>query len=197
MIKGKHVTLRPMEHDDIEQIRQWRNSPHNAKHFAARDPISPEQQEKWFEAKSKSDQFLFLIILENNTQKRIGLTHLENINLKHRHDGWGIYIGELEYRKGIYATEATELILSYGFDYLNLNKIYGNTLPHNERGRRFHKRLGFNEEATFKNHYFLDGQYTDLIWIAQFQSDWKRRENTPKIHHEIYRKLKPTLSPAN
>ena len=179
MINGKFVTLRIIEKGDIEMIRKWRNSPELYSFFASRDFISQIQQENWFATKATAKDSLFLLIINNTTSEPIGMTHLESIDCRNRNAEWGIYIADPKDRVGIFATEAVYLLFNYVFDYLNLVKIYGNTLATNQRGRRFHKSVGFTEEAQFERHIFVDGDYVDLIWIALFRSTWndtKRKE---------------------
>ena len=106
----------------------------------------------------------------------IVMTLLESINHRNRNACWGIYIAETKYRKRFYAVESVILLFDYAFDYLNLYKIYGNTLDNNPRGRKFHRFIGFNEEAIFHKHIFVDGKYTDLIWISLFISDWEKKK---------------------
>lgn len=181
MIKGTYVTLKVMDSKDIEMVRCWKNSPENYEFFANRDFISDFRQNNWFEKKNKADNNLLLIIFNNNNMKPIGMTLLEDIDHRNRTACWGIYIAETEYRKRIFAVEAVYLLFNYGFDYLNLRKIYGNTLGNNLRGRKFHGSVGFREEAIFLKHIYIDGEYQDLIWICLFDEDWKIKR------HEIAR----------
>lgn len=44
------VVLRPLDHDDIEMLRVWRNDPENSLYIRKLDYISPENQEAWFES---------------------------------------------------------------------------------------------------------------------------------------------------
>ena len=173
MLKGTYVTLRVLERADIEQVRQWRNSPENYSFFANRDFISEARQEHWYASKVADSKDVRLMIVNNENSQSIGVTHLEDVNHRARNASWGIYIGDPAYRTKIYAAESVFLLLEYGFGYLNLHKIYGNTLATNKRGRAFHQFAGFKEEATFKDHVYADGRFQDLIWIAQMESGWR------------------------
>jgi len=177
MIIGKFVTLRIVEKGDIETIRKWKNSPDVYTNFANRNFVSAIQQENWFATQATNKNSLFLLIINNETSIPIGQIHLESIDHKNRNAIWGIYIGDPDFRTGYFAVEAVYLLFDYAFDYLNLRKIYGNTLETNSNGIKFHTSIGFTEEARFKHHIFVDGSYVDLIWIALFKNDWfKKRE---------------------
>ncbi|MBN1894425.1 GNAT family N-acetyltransferase [bacterium] len=187
MLEGKFVTLKILEKNEIEQVRQWRNTPELYRHFASRDFITEPQQDNWFQHKAAAKDSLFLMISHRKSGQRIGLTHLESISHRNQNACWGIYIALPQYRLGVLAKEAALLLFNYGFGYLNLHKIYGNTLAGNSRGRKFHRSIGFVEEAVFKEQVFLDGRFEDLIWIALFRSTWiqgKQKELEKLISEE-------------
>lgn len=186
MLKGKFVNLRILESSDIEIVRKWKNSPENYKYFANQDFISDSRQVEWFASKSKDVNALYLIIIDKKTSTPIGMTLLESIDHRNRNACWGIYIADIKYRKRIFAVESVYLLFDYAFNYLNLYKIYGNTLSFNERGRKFHQLIGFSEEATFKKHVFVNGQYADLIWICLFSSEWKEKKIGLKEYISTY-----------
>jgi len=175
MLVGKFVTLRIIVKSDAEMIRIWKNSPENYNYFANRNFVSDVKQENWISRKLVDSSGLYLIIIDNLAGTPIGMTLLEDIDHKNRNACWGIYISDLNYRKRIFALEATYLLLNYAFDYLNLYKIYGNTLKSNPKGRNFHQLMGFSEEAVFSKHVFVDGNYVDLLWISMFSNLWSRK----------------------
>jgi RimJ/RimL family protein N-acetyltransferase len=175
MLLGKYVTLRVIQSSDAEMVRAWKNSPDNYNYFANRDFITDVQQEIWVQSILNNSNCLYLIIVDNETKTSIGMTLLEDINLKNRNAVWGIYIASLNFRKKIYSVEASLLILNYAFNYLNLYKIYGNTLDCNTKGMKFHEFIGFEKEAIFEKHVFLDGKYSNLIWISLFTEYWPNK----------------------
>jgi len=186
MLIGTHVYLKVIDKSDVEIVRAWKNSPDVYNYFANRDFISDARQQEWYNSINKNSSSLYLIIYEKENDTPIGMTLLESINSRNRNAIWGIYIGEMKFRKKIYATEATFLILNYAYDYLNMLKISGNTLSNNERGRRFHEFIGFGEEATFHRHIYAEGKYLDLIWISMFLENWESKKHKMKKYIEEY-----------
>lgn len=176
MLVGKFVKLRVMEKTDAETVRSWKNSPENYSYFANRNFISDLKQDKWISDRLVDNSSLYLIIIDKETDIPIGMTLLEDIDYKNRNSCWGIYIANLKYRRHIFALEATYLLFNYAFDYLNLFKIYGNTLSSNPKGRMFHQKIGFTEEAVFSKHVFVDGGYSDLLWISLFVDSWNKKK---------------------
>ena len=66
---------------------------------------------------------------------------------------------------------ASNLIINYGFNELNLNKIYLNVLSKNERAIKFYKKIGFKHEGTIKQHLYMYSEYYDLEWYAIIRGD--------------------------
>ena len=65
-------------------------------------------------------------------------THLESIKI-------AVFIGESENRNKGYGVEALNLLIRYGFDYLNLNNIMLSVYSFNENAINCYKKVGFKE----------------------------------------------------
>ena len=108
-----------------------------------RDSVTIESEKEYLEKHAK-DEATFGII-ELKTDKLLGSIGLENIDYISRKATLGIFIGEKETRNKGYGTEAIQLILDYGFNYLNLNNIKLDVLSFNERAIACYKKCGFKE----------------------------------------------------
>jgi|APSaa5957512535_1039671.scaffolds.fasta_scaffold26338_4 RimJ/RimL family protein N-acetyltransferase len=172
MLKGNSVILTRAGTDDSELLYKWRSDPTIYKNFANQDELNFDHHKKWFE--KNSDNYYFII--SDLKGQALGLTLLENIDLRNRRCFWGVYIAEKRHRGQGYAHDASKLALKFGFEYLNLNKIYGTTLSINERGRQFHENLGFKEEAVLSEFCFFKGVYNDLIYISIKKDDLKKND---------------------
>jgi RimJ/RimL family protein N-acetyltransferase len=140
ILKGKYVSLKLIQQEDIELIRIWRNSRDVSKYFVFRGYISEEQQEKWFEEVSKSGtDYFFLIIVDNEP---IGLTEIKNIDWNLRVGESGIFIAKKEHRNSLVSFETSLLKLDFAFYELNLNRIKGQILESNKRALRYNKWFG-------------------------------------------------------
>lgn len=72
-------------------------------------------------------------------------------------------IGEPDARGHGYAKEATALWIRYGFELLDLRKIYLDTLDTNLRNIRLNESLGFVVEGILRNEILLDGCERDVL----------------------------------
>jgi [ribosomal protein S5]-alanine N-acetyltransferase len=62
--------------------------------------------------------------------------------------------------KGL-ATEAMRGALTYAFEGLHCHSIEANVNPENEASKKLLQKLGFVQEAYFRENYFFDGKFLD------------------------------------
>lgn len=84
----------------------------------------------------------------------------------------GIFIGDSNYRFNGYGREALNLLLDYGFNYLNLDNIYLEVISFNEIAINCYKNIGFRETYRYRENYLLNGKYYDTIYMKILKSDF-------------------------
>lgn len=184
---GKNVSVRFLSHDDYQSISFWGDNQENFNYFPNTNFLFDIKNPIWITRKLADKNGVYLVIVENKSQKIIGLTLLENIDFINKNACWGIYIYKDKFRKLAYSLESSFFIIDYAFSKFKLNKIYNNSLATNLRGRKFHKSLGFKEEAIFNNQIFIDGYYADLIWSSVNSDEWV--ENKDSLINKINKVL--------
>ncbi|WP_237028690.1 GNAT family N-acetyltransferase [Pedobacter steynii] len=142
------IFLRPLVIADAMTSFQWRNNPEVWKFtpFRPSDPVTPEIETKWLrEVLLREDEKRFAICL-TATKRYIG-----NVQLIHIAEGtaeFHIFIAETDcWGKGI-GSQATTLILDYGFNVLQLNKILLDVDQENFGAIAIYKKMGFRETET-------------------------------------------------
>ena len=73
-----------------------------------------------------------------------------------------------------YGTEAMSLLIKYGFNNLNLNRIGLDVFSFNERAIGSYKKLGFQEEGRIREDLFYDGEYHDAILMGLLKREFKK-----------------------
>lgn len=175
MIKGKKVGLRSVEKEDLSILRDWRNIVEFRKNFREVRELSLTDQEAWFDhlQKTKHINFMFTII-DLETQKPIGAAGLLYINWIIRSADFSFYIGDgNKYigNDGI-AKEAARLLIDYGFNNLNLNKIWMELYEFDkEKIEFFTKKFKFKQDALLRENCFENGKYWDSYIISLIKSD--------------------------
>lgn len=100
-----------------------------------------------------------------------GTISLKNINYIDKTAEYAIAIRKKYWGTGT-AKEATDKIIDYAFNKLNLEKVYLNVLASNVRANKFYNKYGFQLEGIFKKHIYVNGKYEDLNWYCIFKSDF-------------------------
>jgi RimJ/RimL family protein N-acetyltransferase len=95
--------------------------------------------------------------------------HLDNTR---RDAEVGYWLGKQYWRRGI-TKEALTLILDYGFNTLELVRIYAKVLYHNLPSIRLLQRAGFSYESRIRKSFFRDGNWFDELAFALSEEDFK------------------------
>ena len=71
-----------------------------------------------------------------------------------------------------YGTEAMRTMCRYGFEELNLNRIWLRVYDTNPRARKAYEKAGFVYEGTFRQAEYKHGRYIDVHVMSILKSDW-------------------------
>ena len=66
--------------------------------------------------------------------------------------------------------------LSYAFQDLKLQRLYGKAIVFNQKSIKFHKKLGFSFQDTLKEHFFDGKKNHDVIVFSLFNEGWINSE---------------------
>jgi RimJ/RimL family protein N-acetyltransferase len=173
-IEGTTINLCPPNTEHIDLYSKWMNTPETRKYARYEFPQIVEEVKKLFEPeKGAVKENIFFEIWHKNDEKPIGYTGLIRIRWFDRSAFLFYMIGELEYwGKGI-ATEAVTLVINYGFNELNLNKISAGIFEPNKASVRLVEKIGFKHELTLKNEIYIDGTYVDSLNYSILKKEWK------------------------
>lgn len=170
-LRAKNITLRELKIKDAEDMHEFITDKEISKSLIfMRYPYSSENMINFVE-NSWNDKINIHYAISNSADEYIGTVSLKNIEYVDRTAEYAIVIRKKFWGQKI-AYEATNKILFYGFNILNLNKIYLNVLANNNRAISFYEKYGFEKEGFFKKHIFHYGEYIDLIWYALFRENF-------------------------
>ena len=88
----------------------------------------------------------------------------------------GAVIGEPDYWNGGYGTDALLLIADYAFDWLDLRRLWLETMALNARVIRQMEKVGFTLEARRREATFVDGQWVDTLFYGLLRDEWPGRD---------------------
>ncbi|MDO7975846.1 GNAT family N-acetyltransferase [Oceanotoga teriensis] len=165
------IRLRDLKISDIDYMREFVENDEISKNFVfTRYPYSKEKMVSFIKSSWEDKNNVHYAITDEN-DNYIGTVSLKNINYIDKNAEYAIVIRKKYWGQKI-ALKATDKILFYGFNTLNLEKIYLNVLSNNVRAINFYKKYGFKKEGIFKNHIYHFGKYVDMEWYAFFKNDF-------------------------
>jgi UDP-4-amino-4,6-dideoxy-N-acetyl-beta-L-altrosamine N-acetyltransferase len=148
-ISAFNVVLKPLQLNDLEQLRLWRNSPEISSQMLDQAEISAEQQHSWFERIcSDQRQMQFVIYYKNqkvgacNLKSPTALTVTESEAVE-----TGFYLGEAKYRGTILAFFAALALNQYAFEQLGKKTLLAQVKNTNSAALRFNEQLGYQPDA--------------------------------------------------
>ena len=177
-IEGEAICFIPHNSEYINLYIKWINNPKIRKYARNIVPIRVDDAKRWFEPRERGmTNFIGFVIWHKKDKKPIGIIELSLIDWV---NGWanvGLTIGEPDYWNKNIATEATELLIEYAFNELNLNKLQGGAAIENIGSWSVAEKVGFKFEGIQKADMYVDGKYVDEKTYRLLKEDWINRKN--------------------
>ena len=172
--EGERIYFRPIELADEPTLRLWRNDPEIWATLLYIQPMNELREREWIEKLYKETHDVGLAICIKDGHRLIGGCGIHKVEPVHRRAEFGILIGDREYQDQGYGTEATRLMVRYGFEEMNLNRIGLSVFADNLRGIRLYKKVGFVREGCVRQAYFRNGSYHDELLYGLLRSEWEQ-----------------------
>jgi UDP-4-amino-4,6-dideoxy-N-acetyl-beta-L-altrosamine N-acetyltransferase len=171
MIYGSMTRLRRIERQDIPTFVRWFGDPEVREFLMINRPISTAEEEKWFERKlEEEDSEIFAIETTDGTH--IGNIELMDVDLRHRHAELGIVIGEKAYWGKGYGSDAIRALLAFGFEEMNLHRVFLRVYEDNARAIRAYEKCGFRQEGCLREASFRKGKYWDELVMGMLSHEF-------------------------
>jgi ribosomal-protein-alanine N-acetyltransferase len=119
---------------------------------------------------SKKEIKLGVVLKETGTV--IGIITLMHIDRLNKLAEAGFWIGKEYWGQGL-TTEALRLALDFGFQELQLHRIYAWTVEENAGSRRVMEKCGFKLEGVMREVYFKDGCRYNRLGYGILESEYK------------------------
>jgi RimJ/RimL family protein N-acetyltransferase len=173
VLESERLILKPVETEDLAFLMELRWDA-SLVEYIIHNPISMDTQRQWLNnIRQKGDLALSIFYKENDgRQTLIGLTGLYDFDKLHQRAVWKSLRLLPEYQgKGI-ALEASRMLIAYGFNTMNLNKITSDSFEDNHAILKLLEKLGFQKEGTLKKHYFHQGVFKNAVIHSILREDF-------------------------
>ena len=180
-LAGEKIILKQVEIKDLKNFSKlavkWVNDGVVTYYlFTGQTPKNSEQIFNDFKKLLDSHENVIFLIVDKKTKKPIGYAGLYEINLTARKAEFRVFILEKSFWGRGLGTEVTELLTFYGFDRLNLNRIYLGFTADNKGAGKAYAKAGFKEEGILKQDIYRNSQYYDSIRMAVLRDEYYKKQ---------------------
>ena len=179
-VRTARLDLRPFEASDFDDVLAFRSRPDVARYLLT-EPLGPDEVRDLLHkapddaALRQAGEQLNLAVVLRETGRLIGDVVLIWRSAEQRMAEIG-FIFHPDYHGKGYALEASEAVLTMGFDGLGLHRIIGRCDARNTASWGLMERLGMRREAHFVRNEMVKGEWCDELVYAVLEDERRDRE---------------------
>lgn len=174
LFQSSRLYLRKMTTDDVTIYHTWRND------IEVMRTTNPSIDLFTLDSTAEFVNHVILgsntsksyMIIDKESERPIGITSLIQIDFKNRNAECIIDIGEKDYWRKGYGTEALKLLLDYSFLEVNLHRVSLRVFSFNEKAIKMYEKIGFKHEGISRDCIFREGKWNDIIHMGILQREY-------------------------
>lgn len=173
MLKGDIVGLRAIEQGDLDQLLAWRNRPEYRRYFREYRELNSGQQQRWYDTVVNGDSATRMFsIVELANSRLLGACGLCYINWVDRNADFSLYIGADDlYIDERFALDAARVLIRYGFDELNLHRLWSEIYDFDHPKQDLFDQLGFSLDGRHRQTHWSEGGWHDSLFYSLLRGD--------------------------
>lgn len=174
---ARHVLMRELDADDAPVLWEYSLAP-VIREFDDRLPDSYEEfadlvadviSDKSHPARK---HYWFCVVLPDDLVHPLGIVYLIVRDEVNRQAELGFMLG-VQYWKLGYTTDSIRRLLKFGYQELDLHRIYSKILSENIHARHMLEKLEFRREAHMREAQRFKGRWHDTYIYAHLVSEWR------------------------
>ena len=172
---GERIYLRGLESSDVDgQYPTWLNDEILTQYLEHHVfPYSKASALDYIEGLRHRTNIVMLAIIEKTTDKHIGNITLSSISTLHQSAEFTLILGVSQiHGKGL-AQEASTLLITHGFNTMNLNRIWCGTMESNTAMQKLALSLGMKQEGIKRQEVYKNGRYNDTYQYSILKEEFK------------------------
>jgi ribosomal-protein-alanine N-acetyltransferase len=168
-LRTDRLLLRPFTRDDIPELlpligarevaATTRRIPH---------PYTLADAEEFVKTSQQGDEINLAILLLKDLRLLGG--GVLRPDMDHQHAEVGYWIGVPHWGNG-YATEAARALVRYGFEVLQLHRVYASHSSNNPASGKVLRKLGMKHEGRMRQHLVKWAEYQDLEFYGMLKDE--------------------------
>ncbi|PIT92567.1 MAG: GNAT family N-acetyltransferase [Candidatus Harrisonbacteria bacterium CG10_big_fil_rev_8_21_14_0_10_42_17] len=175
-LQSERVALRSFEVDDELFVQKWINDP-DVTHFMfyGQKPMSLRGAQAFIDNHTENPENVVFMFLSRETGNPIGFGGIYGIHRTAHRAEFRILIGEKSHWGQGIGTEITQLLTFYGFDRLNLHRIWLGVTSENKGAIRAYEKAGYVHEGVLRQDIFRNGVYYDSVRMGILREEYEER----------------------
>jgi UDP-4-amino-4,6-dideoxy-N-acetyl-beta-L-altrosamine N-acetyltransferase len=165
------MPLRPLTEADLAQVLGWRNAPAVRRHMFTSHEIGMAEHRAWF-GRLAGDPRTRVYVHQDSQGRADGLVSFTQIHAASGSAFWGFYTAP-DAPRGTGSLLGIDAV-DQGFGELGLHKLNAEVLASNDNSLRFHRKLGFQCEGTFRDGHFDGERHVDVVRFGILAHEWKQ-----------------------
>ena len=172
---GRKITLRPITAVDAPDMFAALSDEESMRLTGTQQSFTFEQVEAFCSRLLEADDRVdYAITLQGDANERyIGEVVLNSIDWHNRSADFRIVLQQQQYFGKGYGTEATELIVAFGFEQLKLHRIELEVYDFNPRAQHVYEKIGFVREGLRRDVLLWEGTYHSAIVMSLLASEFR------------------------
>ncbi len=172
VLTGDRAVLRPFTEADADGMAKILEDPEVLRFTGPpAAELTLERLRSWYGSRSAQPDRLDLAVTDRATGRLVGEVVLYEFDAHARSCTFRTLIGPEGRGRGL-GTEATRLIVGYGFEQLGLHRIELEAYGHNARALRVYEKVGFVVEGVRREADLRDGEWVDWVVMGVLDRDW-------------------------
>lgn len=177
-LKSERVILREMEEKDWIDVHKYA-SQEKVCQYQPWGPNSEQESEEFVNQilidvkKDPRSRFVFAVVLDESTEM-IGAGEINIRDYSNRVGEIG-YIVNPQYWGMGFATEVANLLIEYGFNDLNLHRIYATCDPRNIGSSKVLEKVGMIKEGKMREDLLLKDGWRDSLLYSILEHEWVKK----------------------
>lgn len=177
-LDGEKIYFRPYSDEDLFLVYSGKNDPDLREALFLYTPMTMEQTANELTQWSTTKETVLFTICRKEDNAPVGQTAFVRIDYISRAAIFYIAIYDPQFWSKGYGSEATKMMVKYGFDILNLNRIQLHVCTENEKGVAAYKKAGFTIEGTLRQAMYHHNRYIDFYVMGILREDYYKIINS-------------------
>jgi [ribosomal protein S5]-alanine N-acetyltransferase len=174
VIETERLVLRQVTKNDAEDLLKYLSDQTVMKYYGLEPFKSIDdavEEILWYQSILEESTGIRWGITLKGQERVIGSCGFLNLAAQHYRSEIGFELSKDYWGQGI-ASEALEVVIKFGFEHLNLQRIQALIEPPNISSQKLVERKGFIKEGLLRNYEFTCGKFDDLYIYSLLKQDF-------------------------